>query len=398
MHIQPHLEVQDIFHRFGESFRNEYGDSMSRQQHRVMHAIKICRTADLGGHAEKCDSCAKVRISYNSCRNRHCPKCQFLRKEKWLEERNKDILPISYFHVVFTIPNILNPLTLRNQKILYDILFRSSAEALQQLAGDEKHLGANIGFTGVLHTWGQNLMEHPHVHYIVTGGGLSDNGKQWLTSKKSFFLPVRMLSRLFRGKFLFYLSQRYVKGELIFPGAISELQNPEFFKKFISKLYRKEWVVYLKSSFKNSNSVFEYLSRYTHRIAISNARLIKIENETVFFKWRDYSDSGKNKEMGLHAHEFIRRFLLHCLPNKYVRIRHFGMFSNRYRSQSLKKARLILGLPEVSGAISTLSWKERLLKITGINIDQCPFCGKGKMEMIRHMLPAHCNSPPWVCV
>lgn len=396
MNKRPLIEVQDIFNLYGDSYRHEFGSSMPRQQHRVMRAVEICRTAELGGHTEKCGSCGKLRTSYNSCRNRHCPKCQFLRKEKWLEERNRDILPIKYFHVVFTIPDILNPLTLRNQKILYNILFRSSAEALRELAGDEKHLGANIGFTGVLHTWGQNLMEHPHVHYIVTGGGLSENGKKWISSKKSFFLPAKVLSQLFRGKFLFYLQQSYLKDEIKFPGTIGDLYHPDAFKKIMSKLYRKEWVVYLKPPFKNANSVFEYLSRYTHRIAISNSRLIKIENDNVLFKWRDYSDSGKNKEMQLHAHEFIRRFLLHALPNKYVRIRHFGIFSNRFRKESLEKARSILVLSGTTVDIPQRSWKQQLLKITGIDIDLCPFCRNGNMKIIEVLIPASCNSPPRV--
>jgi hypothetical protein len=211
MNKRPPVEVQDIFNLFGDSYRNSFGNSMPRQHFRIMRAIELCRTAALGGHREKCDSCGKLRTSYNSCRNRHCPKCQFLKREKWLEERSGDILPIKYFHVVFTVPNILNPLILRNKKVLYDILFKSSAEAVKDLAGDDRYLGADIGFTGVLHTWGQNLMDHPHIHFIVTGGGLSKDGKRWLSSRKTFFLPVKVLSRLFRGKFSLSFESEFFK-------------------------------------------------------------------------------------------------------------------------------------------------------------------------------------------
>jgi hypothetical protein len=287
------VEVVDIFRQYGHAYRGSH--EMPLNQLRAMRAIEICRTAELGGHVEQCDTCGAIRISYNSCRNRHCPKCQFLKKEKWLEEMKEDFLPVQYFHVVFTTPDELNPLALRNQRVIYNILFRSVAETLTELSRDQKHLGAQIGFISILHTWGQNLMDHPHIHCIVTGGGLSPDGDKWVSCRKGFFLPVKVMSRLFRGKFLDYLGKSYDSQELIFPGNINHLQEWETFKEFLKQFYSQEWVVYCKPPFKGPEMVLEYLARYTHRIAIGNHRIIKIEDDKVSFLWRDYAEVPRIK-------------------------------------------------------------------------------------------------------
>ncbi len=391
------IELQDIFIRYGEEYRKKHGKSMPLRQHRAMRAIEICRTARMGGHVERCDSCNEMRISYNSCRNRHCPKCQFLKKEKWVENRLKDLLPIQYFHVVFTIPDDLNPIALRNQRIIYNILFRSVSETLKDLSRDNKYKTGRIGFICVLHTWGQNLSDHPHIHCIVTGGGLSDDQHKWMQSYKDFLFPIRVMATLFRGKFLAYLKQSYDKGELEFPGKIKHLQYKNKFSRLINNLYIKEWVVYSKPPFKNPETVFRYLSRYTHRIAISNQRIVKVEDGKVYFIWKDYRD-GQKKEMALDAFEFIRRFLLHVLPDKFVKIRHYGLFGNRYRKILLDKCRNILGMSEAATKEADESWQEMLNRLTGIDITTCPFCSKGKMHPVNSIHPARCNGPPGMTV
>ncbi|MGV7927424.1 MAG: IS91 family transposase [Spirochaetota bacterium] len=393
MAVSLHPEVQDIFTRFGPHYRDIRGITLSGRHYRVMRAIESCRTEALGGHTDRCDRCGKLRVSYNSCRDRHCPKCQFLKREQWLEERQKDMLPIHYFHVVFTLPDILNPLVLRNQKVVYDLLFRSAAESLLELSGDPRHLGADVGFLSILHTWGQNLMDHPHLHCIVTGGGLARGGTTWRMTRRSFFLPVRALSRLFRGKFLDYLAACRKRGDLVFPGKTADLACEHVFQSFLRRLRRKEWVVYLKAPFKNARTVFGYLSRYTHRVAISNSRIVRIDNDTVLFQWRDYSDHGRNKVMRLDGVEFIRRFLLHVLPLRYVKIRYYGILSHRRRKDSLLHARAILNSPAPEHNAPT-SWKERLLAIRGFDVDRCPFCGNGRMVFVQTIVPVHCNGPP----
>jgi hypothetical protein len=331
-----------------------------------MHAIEICRTKELGGHVDECQECGHIRISYNSCRNRHCPKCQFLRKEKWLEAREKELLPIPYFHVVFTLPDTLNPLALRNQGVIYNILFKAAAQTLIELASTR--LGVQIGITAVLHTWGQNLMDHPHLHCIVTGGGIA-KGK-WLSSKRRFLFPHKVLSRLFKGKFLFYLKKAYKGEELQFPGLTAFMQG---WKDVMKELYHKDWVVYCKSPFNGPETVVAYLGRYTHRIAITNHRLIDIENGRVSFLWKDYADGNKRKAMTLDAFEFIRRFLLHVLPDGFVKIRYFGLLANRIRKASLEMCRELLGTTELQGTSET--WQKMLLRLTGIDVTCCPACG-----------------------
>ncbi len=359
-----------------------------------MRAIEVCRTAALGGHKDQCDHCGHLEISYNSCRNRHCPKCQTLRKEKWIEARSEDLLPIEYFHVVFTLPSELNLLALLNQRVLYDLLFRSASETLIELAQDQKHLGATVGVIGILHTWGQNLMHHPHIHCIVTGGGLTSDGT-WKPCRRGFFLPVRVMSALFKGKFLDLLNRCFESDDLVFPGTLNPLKQSKEFERFRKQLYHQKWVVYCKPPFDGVKGVLQYLGRYTHRIAVSNHRILHLRNGAVSFLWRDYADDNRQKTMTLKADEFIRRFLLHVLPSRYVRIRHFGLLANRKRNAKIALCRKILG----SGKTATPrtrreeTWQEQLFRICGIDVTLCPVCRKGRMWMRVRLLPYRCNSP-----
>jgi len=385
-------EVQDIFAEYGEKYCRNH--KLPIHIRNVVNNIVACRTSQLGGHVDECDECGHTRISYNSCRNRHCPKCQTLTKEKWLENRKDDLLPISYFHVVFTIPEELNYLTLTNQKELYSILFKATSETLLELSKDIKYLGAEIGFTSILHTWGQNLMNHPHVHCIVPSGGLSLDGTRWISTKKDFFIPVRVLSRKFRGKFLYYLKKEYYTNpKLKFTGDVEELIDKDVFQCFIDKLYRKEWVVYCKPPFSSAEHVLEYLGRYTHRVAISNNRIVALENGYVVFKWRDYRDNNKQKFMTVTAEEFIRRFLMHVLPSKFVKIRHYGFLSNRNRVTKLKRCKRILKVTiKKKEDISKLSIAELLFKLTGIDLNKCPCCN-GRMETRKKLDPRRAHPP-----
>jgi len=383
-------EVADIFRQHGPAYRESH--RLPGNHLRVMRAIEACRTAVLGGHKDKCDHCGHLEISYNSCRNRHCPKCQTLAKEKWIDARSKDLLPVEYFHVVFTIPSELNTLVLLNRKVMYDLLFCSVSETLMELACDRKHLGAKPGVICILHTWGQNLMEHPHVHCIVTGGGLSPDGESWVSCRKGFLLPVKVMSALFRGKFLDLLKDCFQKGILVFTG-ISHLQND--FSVFLKCLYDKKWVVYCKNPFSGAEGVLQYLGRYTHRIAISNNRILASQNGYVSFLWRDYADGNRQKTMTLKTDEFIRRFLLHVLPLRYVRIRHFGLLANRNRNNSLTLCRKLLTnetIPKEN--IKKETWQEQFFRITGIDVTICPVCQKGKMHRIEILSPHRCNGPP----
>lgn len=387
------IELQDIFYEHGEDYRKAH--RLPLNVLKVMTAIEACRTAELGGHVDECDECGHVRISYNSCRNRHCPKCQTLAKERWLEDRKKDLLSVGYFHVVFTIPEELNYLALTNQKELYSILFQAASETLLELGRDRKYLGAEIGFTSILHTWGQNLMHHPHVHCIVPSGGLSLDGTRWINSKNDFFIPVKVLSRKFRGKFLYFLKQYYYNNKLKLIGDNHELIEKQVFQFFVDKLYKKEWVVYCKPPFSSAEHVLEYLGRYTHRVAISNNRLTFFDNGYVTFRWRDYRDNNKQKFMTVTAEEFIRRFLMHVLPDKFVKIRHYGILSNRNRMTKLKKCKEFTGSVFKIASITRLSSAELLFKLTGIDLDVCPCCTKGKMVRQGKLQPKN-YSPPKV--
>jgi Putative transposase/Transposase zinc-binding domain len=327
----------------------------------VLRAIRDCRTAALGGHLDRCARCGYQAISYNSCRNRHCPKCQTSAREQWLQKQSADLLPVSYFHVVFTVPHDLSALMLQNKKLLYDLLFRASAETLMEVAADPKHLGAEIGFLSVLHTWGQNLQHHPHVHCVIPAGGLAFDHSRWIRAPGRFFLPVRVLSRVFRGKFTAGLKRLFRQNKLSFHGSLQPLAQPKLFRKWLRQLWRKEWVVYAKQPFGGPQHVLQYLARYTHRVAISNHRLISFEDGLVAFRWKDYAHGNKKRKMTLRAEEFLRRFLLHVLPRAFTRIRHFGLFANRRRRPTVALCRGLLGSePAASvqpGVASAMEWK-----------------------------------------
>ncbi|MCE7699773.1 MAG: IS91 family transposase [Methanobacterium paludis] len=388
-------EVQDIFRDYGDEYRRKH--KLPLHILRVMGSIKNCRTASLGGHVDKCDTCGHIRISYNSCRNIHCPKCQTLAKEKWLADRRKDLLPIGYFHVVFTIPEELNYITLLNQKEMYSILFKAVSETLLELAEDKKYLGADTGFLSILHTWGQNLMNHPHIHCIVPSGGLSTDGLRWINSRKKFFIPVKVMSRKFRGKFLSYFRKAYYDNKLKLHQDTDVLTGKYFFQALVDSLYQKEWIVYCKAPFKSVGCVLEYLGRYTHRVAISNNRIVNYENGYVTFKWRDYRDSNKEKYMTVTAEEFIRRFTMHILPKRFVKIRHYGILSNRSRNTKLKRCKLLTGSKQNEKLNDKPSTEEIIKKLIGIDIGLCPCCGKGKMIRKEELLPkSYC--PPGATV
>lgn len=359
-----------------------------------MRAIEACRTAELGGHVEECDVCGHVRVSYNSCRNRHCPKCQFLDKERWLESRKEDLLPIRYFHVVFTLPEALRPIALRNQRTLYGLLFKAVNQTLRELASDPRRLGAQIGFVALLHTWSSTLTDHPHIHCIVTGGGLSLDGKRWIACRKKYFFPVKVLSRLFRGKFLSYLKKAYRSGKIEFTGQIASLGEECNFQGLLRQLYRQEWVVYCKPPFKNAQKAMEYLGRYTHRIALANERIVGFDGDRVTFTYRDSADHDKVKRMSLDVFEFIRRFLLHILPDGFMKIRHFGILSNRNRKTKLARCKTLPGVKQTGESGQLGSWPDLFMRLTGIDLSVCPACGKGTMVLKETLLPGGSRSPP----
>lgn len=388
---RPPLEVADVFQEYGAGYRQKY--SVSGEQARAMRAIELCRTAQLGGHVDSCDQCGHQTISYNSCRNRHCPKCQSLAREKWLQERQSELLPVDYFHVVFTVPEEIAALALQNRRCVYNILFRAVSQTLLTIAADEKHLGARIGFLAVLHTWGQNLLHHPHLHCVVPAGGLSSDGSRWIDCKhKSFFLSVAVLSKLFRGKFLAHLKQAFKQGRLKFHGKLEHLNDPTAFARYLKPCYQTNWVVYCKPPFGGPEHVLNYLGRYTHRIAISNRRLIALSDGKVSFSWKDYKHGNRHAVMTLDADEFIRRFLLHVLPNRFVRIRHYGLLANAKRSANLNLCRQLLSA-KPSSSIQQ-DWKERYQTLTGKPVDLCPTCGKGRMILIEVISPIRAISSP----
>jgi Putative transposase/Transposase zinc-binding domain len=340
---RPPFEVADIIRAAGDGFIERNEAHLAWPQLKVLRAIRNCRTQALGGHLDRCSECGHEALSYNSCRNRHCPKCQTNAREQWLAKRSEDLLPVPYFHVVFTIPHDLSALALQNKKIIFDLLFRASAETLIEIAADRKHLGAKIGFLSVLHTWGQNLQHHPHVHCVIPAGGLAPNHAGWIRAPSSFFLPVRVLSKVFRGKFADGLKRLFQARKLGFHGSLRSLADSKQFRNFLRQLFRKDWVVYAKRPFRGPEYVLQYLARYTHRVAISNHRLIAYEDGKVSFRYKDYAHGGKKRKMTVSADEFLRRFLLHVLPRGFVRIRHFGFLANRTRSRLVAICRQLLG-------------------------------------------------------
>jgi predicted RNA-binding Zn-ribbon protein involved in translation (DUF1610 family) len=335
---RPHPEVADIFCSHGSAYRRGHRGHLSLGQLKAMSAIERCRTCELGGHKLHCDHCGTDTIAYNSCRNRHCPKCQATAAARWLERQQHDVLPVPYFHVVFTLPEPLRRIAYQNQRVIYDLLFKCVSQTLLTIAGDKRHLGAKPGITAVLHTWGSNMSFHPHLHCIVTGGGL--RGDQWIACRKNFFLPVKVLSRHFRYRFLSALRHAYNNGELHCFGDLQTLEDPEWFDEHLRPLKSTEWIVYAKAPFAGPEAVLTYLSRYTHRVAISNRRLVRTSDHGVTFRYKDYRD-GKTpwRSMTIRADEFIRRFLLHILPRGFHRIRHYGLLANARRNDNLRRAR-----------------------------------------------------------
>jgi Zn finger protein HypA/HybF involved in hydrogenase expression len=341
------LEVADIFRAHGPAWRQTQHGHLSLGQYQVMSAIEQCRSAALGGHVLHCPACEQTQIAYNSCRNRHCPKCQASAARRWLEARQVDLLPVEYYHVVFTLPAPISDIAYTNKAVIYGLLFQIAAETLRTIAADPRHLGAQIGLTLVLHTWGSALTHHPHVHGIVPGGGLSPDGQRWIACRPGFFLSVRVLSRLFRRRFLEALAQAHAAGQLQFYGEQAHLADTGAFSEWLAPLRRIEWVVYAKRPFAGPAAVLAYLARYTHRVAIANSRLIALDERGVTFKWKDYRTKGrtKYKTMTLSTGEFMRRFLLHVLPRGFHRIRHYGLIANAGRKDNLTKARELLNVP-----------------------------------------------------
>jgi len=391
--MKPTVEVADIFRTFGPVYRAQH--PLSIEQLRAMRAIEVCRTAELGGHVDECDQCGHVRISYNSCRNRHCPKCQRLDQEQWLEARQADLLPIPYFHVVFTLPQELRPLAVRNPAVVYGLLFQAASQTLKELARDPQHLGADIGCTALLHTWTQTLTYHPHLHCIVTGGGLAPDGKKWIPTGADFFLPVKVVARLFRGKFLAYLQHAYKEDQLQFSPPITAWADKKTFRQQFTPLYQKDWVVYCKPPFGSPRQTLAYLARYTHRVALSNDRIVRVEAEQVIFRYRDRTDHDRIKTMSLPAVEFIRRFLLHILPARFVRIRYYGLVSHRGRQTQLPHARYLLEEKTTRPVIEAPpTWQERLKRLTGVDVQICPQCRKGRMVTQKILWPQCQRDPP----
>ncbi|MEK6289153.1 MAG: IS91 family transposase [Acidobacteriota bacterium] len=391
---RPRLEVADVFGRHGASFLEAY--PASRTQRRTMRAIQQCRTATLGGHLDQCDSCGHIRPSYNSCRNRHCPKCQSLERDRWLAERQTELLPVHYFHVVFTVPDHIASIALQNKRVVYNILFRAAAETLRRIAADPKHLGAQIGFLAVLHTWGQTLLHHPHIHCVIPGGGISLDGSRWIGCRPKFFLPVKVLSRLFRGLFLHYLKLAFDKDQLSFHGQLAHLSDNSAFARLLGLCRNNKWHVYAKRPFGGPAQVLNYLGRYTHRVAISNNRLLSLQDGKVAFSWKDYRTGNANRTMTLAACEFIRRFLLHVLPDGFVRIRHYGLLSNCHRNEKLALCRQLIAESQPVEDLSAEpvpterlagDWKKRYELLTGESLEMCPLCHNGRMLRVQLLEP-----------
>jgi len=385
--VVPHrLEVADVFREYGGSYLAANGISVD--QKRVLRDVAICRTAALGGQVKRCDECGHEEFFYKSCGNRHCPKCQAEARAKWLEAQAADLLETGYFHVVFTLPDKLGPITLQNKRLVYGLLFRAVSETLLEIARDPKHLGAEIGFLAVLHSWGQKLDLHPHVHCVVPGGGISPDGTKWISSRKNFFVHVKVLSKVFRGKFLYYLRQAFKDGKLVLEGNLRELRNPATWATSLKSFKRTDWIVFAKPPFGGPKQVLKYLARYTHRVALSNQRLVSMHDGKVTFRWKDYAHGNRQGEMTLDAHEFIRRFLLHVLPRGFQRLRHYGFLANRARKEKLQVARELLRQSQGKTTNPTTEFPEP------INAEPpkddpcpevCPACKKGHLSFVRYL-------------
>lgn len=381
MSDRPRLEVAEVLRQFAKDYLAKYG--ASPEQRRAIRDIQDCRTAVLGGHLEACDHCGHQRNAYNSCRNRHCPKCQGPARARWMQAREAELLPVPYFHVVFTLPEKLGLLALQNKTVVYDVLFRAVGETLLEVAANSKRLGARIGFLAVLHTWGQNLMHHPHVHCVVPAGGFSTDGKAWVPGREDFFLPVRVLSRVFRGKFIAFLKHAIGQGKLQYHGILAPLANHEAMEQLLDQTVKTDWVVYAKRPFGGPGAVLKYLARYTHRVAISNRRLLRFENGQVTFSWKDYAHDNRKSTMTLDAVEFLRRFLLHVLPSSFVKIRYYGFMANRCRKANLDRCRALLGhCPKPETEPSSETPPDANQPDEPVSSGRCPVCRKGCMRII----------------
>jgi len=389
---RPALRLGDILRQHGPAYAARH--PVTPEQAQVLRRLADCRTATLGGHLETCAACGFSRVSYNSCRDRHCPTCQAAKRAAWLEARLQRLLPVPYFHVVFTVPDVLYPLMLHNQRRLYELLFRAASASVLALTADRRRLGAQVGFTALLHTWGQNLLFHPHLHGVVTSGGLSRDGQRWVAGKRRFFLPVKVLGRLFRGKFLAGLKDAYRAHALSFEGSARALAAPRAFGRLLDACYHRAWVVYAKPPFGGPERVFRYLGRHSHRVAIANSRLRGLDDTRVAFAWKDYADGRRDKVMSLAIDEFIRRFLLHVLPKGFVRIRHYGLLAGVNVPTKLEQCRRLLeatpAAKEVGRAQTSI---ERVLDCTGHDPTRCPQCQGPLMRwLVRPVLPV--RAPP----
>jgi hypothetical protein len=383
---RPHYELADVVRRYGARYRQTH--LVSGPQEIVLRAIARCRTAALGGHVEACDACGTTRVAYNSCRNRHCPKCQGRARAKWLAAQQALLLPVPYFHLVFTLPHELNALLRVNPRRLYALLFRAAAATLQTFARDDRHLGAELGVTAVLHTWGQPLTQHVHVHCVVTGGGLSADGQRWVSSRPGFLFPVRALSQVFRGTFLAGLRRLRARARLRFAGECAALAEPAPWTRWLQTLRRCDWVVYAKPPFGGPERVLRYLSRYTHRVAIANERLLFVGDGLVRFRWKDYAHGYREKVMTLAADEFLRRFLLHVVPRGFMRIRHFGLLANRHRATKLARCRDLLGASRAPASGAPVECPAAEVPAAPLTVSaRCPSCGSGPLRIVETLAP-----------
>jgi len=381
---RPTVEVADILRAQGKRFLDRYRSSFDFQQVKAFRAIQNCRTAALGGHLDACPQCGYPAISDNSCRNRHCPKCQAQARERWLAAQERELLATNYFHVVFTVPHELNRLAQDNPRRFYDLLFTASAATLREVAVDPKHLGAEIGILSILHTWGQNLLAHPHIHCVIPAGGISPDLTRWVHPRYPFFLPVKVLSRVFRGKFIAGLKRLYRRQQLRCAGSCAALADEKQFRELLRRLHRQDWVVYAKPAFGGPRQVLRYLGRYTHRVAISNHRLLSFDGERVTFRWKDYAHGNQQRQMTLAGTEFLRRFFLHVLPKGFVRIRHFGFLANRFRAPRLKLCQQLLATDPLPPASSPAPSADT-------SIWHCPHCGTGMVVIQRFTAEEVCS-------
>jgi hypothetical protein len=388
---RPRLEVAEVIRSCRDAFLHQYGASLTTEQRRALDDLTACRTAALGGHVLECPGCGHQEVSYNSCGNRHCPKCQATAAARWLEAQAADLLEVPYFHVVFTLPGALGPMALSNPRVVYGLLMRAAAQTLLEVAASPKHLGAEVGVLEVLHTWGQSLTLHPHVHCVVTGGGLSLDEGRWIAGRDDYFLPVPILRCVFRGKFLSGLRTAFQEGRLRFPGRLAALSRPARFHRLLDETVRTEWVVYAKPPTKGPATVLKYLARYTHKTAIGNHRLVSLADGLVSFRWKDYAHGGRQGTMTLDAIEFVRRFLTHVLPTGFVRIRHYGLLANRHRREKLARCRELLGMAATPQADTTPTDPDAIpppsheATVTPTRV--CPRCGAGRMVVVAEFPP-----------